>query len=64
MLINCVAYRDGKRLAEIAKEQISDYLAQPDTFIWVAVKDPSPAELDPDVKPDEHVVSLSASMWW
>ena len=46
MLINCVAYRDGKRLAEIAKEQISDYLAQPDTFIWVAVKDPSPAELD------------------
>jgi magnesium transporter len=46
MLINCVAYRDGKRLAEIAREEISDYLAQPDTFIWVAVKDPEPAELD------------------
>jgi magnesium transporter len=46
MLINCVAYRDGKRVGEIAKEHISDYLAQPDTFIWVAVKDPKPDELD------------------
>jgi magnesium transporter len=46
MLVNCVAYRDGKRLAEISKAEISDYLAQPDTFVWVAIKDPEPGELD------------------
>jgi len=33
MLINCVAYRDGKRVAEIHKEQISDYLKQAGTFV-------------------------------
>ena len=46
MLINCVVYRDGKRVAEIPKEQISEYLKQPDTFVWVAIKEPGPAELD------------------
>ncbi len=46
MLISCVVYRDGKRVAEIPKEEISDYLKQPGTFVWVAIKDPEPAELD------------------
>jgi magnesium transporter len=46
MLINCVVYRDGKRVAEIPKEEISDYLKQPGTFVWVALKDPEPAEMD------------------
>jgi magnesium transporter len=46
MLINCVAYRDGKRVAEIHKEEISDYLKQAGTFVWVAMKDPEPAELE------------------
>jgi magnesium transporter len=45
MLVNCVAYTDGKRIGEIPKEQISDYLQKPDTFVWVALKDPSDAEL-------------------
>jgi magnesium transporter len=45
MLINCVVYRDGTRVAEIPKGQISDYLKQPDTFVWVAMKDPEPAEM-------------------
>ena len=45
MLVNCVAYRDGKRVAEISKAEISDYLQQPDTFVWVALKDPDDAEL-------------------
>jgi hypothetical protein len=30
----------------------------------VYVRTGSPPELDPDIHPDEHVVSLSASMWW
>jgi Mg2+ and Co2+ transporter CorA len=46
MLVNCVVYREGKRSAEIPKEEISDYLAQPGTFVWVAIKDPQPGELE------------------
>ncbi len=46
MLINCVAYRQGARVAEIHVEEISDYLKQAGTFVWVAIKDPEPAELE------------------
>ena len=46
MLINCVAYQDGKKLADITKEAISDYVARPDCFVWVAMKDPAPEELE------------------
>lgn len=45
MLVNCVAYRKGHRMAEVAPAEIPSYLAEPDCFIWVAVKDPEPAEL-------------------
>jgi magnesium transporter len=45
MLINCVAYKGGKRVAEISREEISEYLKQPGTFVWVAIKDPTPEEL-------------------
>ncbi len=46
MLVNCVAYQDGRKLGNIEKEQISDYLARPDCFVWVALKDPTPEELE------------------
>ncbi|MBA2690484.1 MAG: magnesium/cobalt transporter CorA [Burkholderiales bacterium] len=45
MLINCVAYQDGKKLQDISVEQISDYVQRPDCFVWVALKDPEPDEL-------------------
>src|SRR5450830_1899513 len=45
MLINCVAYQDGKKLSDIPVDAISDYLAMPDTFVWVALRDPDPDEL-------------------
>ncbi|WP_338849692.1 magnesium and cobalt transport protein CorA [Massilia sp. W12] len=45
MLINCVAYSRGQRLSDITVEEISDYLEQPDCFVWVALKDASSAEL-------------------
>ena len=45
MLVNCVAYQDGRKLAEISVEQISDYVARPECFVWVALKDPGPGEL-------------------
>ncbi|RZI43071.1 magnesium/cobalt transporter CorA [Herbaspirillum sp. HC18] len=45
MLINCVAYQDGNRLADVPVGKISDYLHRPDCFVWVALKDPEPQEL-------------------
>ena len=46
MLINCVAYQDGRKLAEIPVEDISTYVSRPDCFVWVALKDAEPAELE------------------
>jgi|SRR5687768_15653744 magnesium transporter len=46
MLVNCAAYRDGKKVADIAREDIHKYLREPGTFVWVALKDPTPEELD------------------
>jgi magnesium transporter len=45
MLINCVAYQDGKRLAEISAREIHSYVSRPDCFVWVALRDASDAEL-------------------
>jgi magnesium transporter len=45
MLINCVAYQDGRKLADVAVEDISDYIARGDCFVWVALQDASAAEL-------------------
>jgi magnesium transporter len=46
MLVNCVAYQEGRKIADIPKEAISDYVKRPDCFVWVALKDPEPAELE------------------
>jgi len=46
MLVNCVAYQDGKKLADVDKREIHDYLARPGCFVWVALKDASDAELE------------------
>jgi magnesium transporter len=45
MLINCVAYQEGKKLSDITVEAISDYLAMPETFVWVALREPEHEEL-------------------
>jgi magnesium transporter len=45
MLINCVAYQEGKKLSDISVEEISDYLARPGCFVWVALRDAQPQEL-------------------
>ncbi len=45
MLINCVAYQEGKKLSDISVEAISDYIALPDTFVWVALREPEREEL-------------------
>jgi magnesium transporter len=45
MLINCVAYQEGKKLSDIPVEEISEYLERPGTFVWVALRDPTQQEL-------------------
>jgi len=45
MLINCVAYEDGQKLADIPVEEISDYMEKPETFVWVALHEATSEEL-------------------
>ncbi len=45
MLVNCVAYQDGRKLAEITKREIKAYVSRPDCFVWVALRDADAAEL-------------------
>ncbi|KQV91299.1 magnesium transporter [Massilia sp. Root351] len=45
MLINCVAYQDGRKLADVPVPDISDYVARGDCFVWVALRDGDAAEL-------------------
>lgn len=45
MLVNCAAYRDGRRLADIPVSEIRTHLREPGGFVWVAIKDPDPEEL-------------------
>lgn len=46
MLINCVAYQNGVKLADLAVEEISDYLERKNCFVWVALRDTTNAELE------------------
>jgi magnesium transporter len=46
VLINCVAYQNGRRLADIPVDQIHLFVNEPDCFVWVALKDPEPSELE------------------
>jgi magnesium transporter len=45
MLVNCDAYRDGRRMADIPVSAIRSHLSEPGGFVWVAIKDPEPHEL-------------------
>ncbi|MFN5047391.1 magnesium and cobalt transport protein CorA [Roseateles sp.] len=47
MLINCAVYREGHKLADLSPEEVGGYLDQPDTFVWVALRDADAAELEP-----------------
>ncbi len=45
MLINCVAYQDGKKLADIAVDEIDQWVHKPGCFVWVALRDATHEEL-------------------
>ena len=46
MLISSVAYQNGRKLADIEPQDIHRYLAQPDTFVWVALFEPDERTLE------------------
>jgi magnesium transporter len=46
MLVNCVAYQDGRKIGDIAVEDIHTYVSRPNCFVWVALCDPAPDELE------------------
>jgi magnesium transporter len=45
MLVSCVVYQHGKKVADIQANDIHRYIAEPGCFVWVALHDPSPEEL-------------------
>jgi len=46
LLVNCVAYENGRKLADVEFGEIRTYLARPGCFVWVALREPTQAELD------------------
>src|SRR6478672_1284003 len=46
MLISCAVYENGRKLADIPKEEIHLHLGKPGRFVWVALREPTPDELE------------------
>ncbi|HET9762143.1 MAG TPA: magnesium/cobalt transporter CorA [Casimicrobiaceae bacterium] len=46
MLVSCVAYENGRKLADIPVDDISEYVHRPNCLVWVALFEPTQAELD------------------
>jgi magnesium transporter len=46
MLVSCVAYEQGRKIADIPVADVSEYVHRPDCFVWVALVEPTQAELD------------------
>jgi magnesium transporter len=46
MLINCAAYEQGRKLADIDPRDIGGYLRRPGCFVWVALAEVQAAELE------------------
>jgi magnesium transporter len=40
-VVNCVAYADGRRVADVELEDISEVLKQEDRFLWIGLHEPS-----------------------
>ena len=45
MIVNSVAYRQGKSLGDVTLEDISEVLKEPGTFIWLGIHEPDVAQL-------------------
>ncbi|MDR1889763.1 MAG: magnesium/cobalt transporter CorA [Zoogloeaceae bacterium] len=46
MLIHATLFQNGTRFDEIPVEDVSEYMARSDCFVWVALRDATPEELE------------------
>jgi magnesium transporter len=47
MIVNCAAYQNGEKVADITTiGEIREHTSRPNSFVWVALKDPDPSELE------------------
>ncbi len=46
MLIKCVVYENGKKVAEVPASDIHSYVCRPGCFVWVAMRDRDVALLE------------------
>lgn len=46
MLVSCVAYENGVKLADIPVSDISEYMHRSHCLVWVALFEPTPEEMD------------------
>jgi magnesium transporter len=46
MLVNCVLYENGEKVADLPIDDIEGYSKGPGSFVWVALRDPDDLELD------------------
>ena len=46
MLVNCAVYEGGRKVADIPKSDIHLHLGRPGRFVWVALRDATPQELE------------------
>ena len=46
MLVNCVAYQNGRKLADISISEIHLFVNERDCFVWVALQEPDSAEIE------------------
>ncbi|HLA73949.1 MAG TPA: magnesium/cobalt transporter CorA [Steroidobacteraceae bacterium] len=46
MLISCVAYRDGQKVADIGIDEVQKYVSQPGYLVWVALREPDAEMLE------------------
>jgi len=46
MLVNCVAYQEGRKVADIQPREIHEYVRRPECFVWVALYEPTREELE------------------
>ncbi len=44
-VVNCAAYCEGRRVANIGIEDIGEVLKQPDKFVWIGLHEPGPEML-------------------
>jgi len=58
VLVNSVAYLDGRRLADVPLGKMGDYLGRTGVLVWVALVDPGPEELD-GVQAEFHLHPLA-----